>query len=141
MVAFSTAGANIFVLAIDFLICFSHRSHSSLCHGHAHFTSISQRPYSHICPSLCARQFEHQTSIYLHACVSHNHFLTQFTMSSLELIRQALVELVDDMNGENPDNVDSQAAATNICNMALADVKSQEAGNASSYMRICPAGV
>ncbi|KAF8935223.1 hypothetical protein BGZ52_000691 [Haplosporangium bisporale] len=48
-------------------------------------------------------------------------------MSSLELIRQALVELVDEMNGENPDNVDSQAAATNICNMALADVKSGEA--------------
>lgn len=59
-------------------------------------------------------------------------------MSSLELIRQALVELVDDMNGENPDNVDSQAAATNICNMVLADVKPEEAGNASSHMPTCP---
>ncbi|KAF9390467.1 hypothetical protein CPB97_009177 [Podila verticillata] len=55
-------------------------------------------------------------------------------MSSLELIRQALVELVDDMNGENPDNVDSQAVATNICNMALADVKSEEADMVTSML-------
>ncbi|KAG0357941.1 hypothetical protein BG005_002930 [Podila minutissima] len=55
-------------------------------------------------------------------------------MSSLELIRQALVELVDDMNGENPDNVDSQAAATNICNMALADVKPKEADMVTSLL-------
>ncbi|KAF9205543.1 hypothetical protein BGZ49_003877 [Haplosporangium sp. Z 27] len=45
-----------------------------------------------------------------------------------DLIRLTLVELVDDMNGENPDIVDSQAAATKICNMTLTDLKDDEIG-------------
>ncbi|KAF9401271.1 hypothetical protein BGX21_002182 [Mortierella sp. AD011] len=38
------------------------------------------------------------------------------------------------MNGENPDNVDSQAAATNICNMALTDLKDDEIDMAISLL-------
>ncbi|KAG0024840.1 hypothetical protein BGZ80_003699 [Entomortierella chlamydospora] len=54
--------------------------------------------------------------------------------SPLDLIRLTLVELIDEMNGENPDNVDSQAAATNICNMALTDLKDDEIDMAISLL-------
>ncbi|KAG0303333.1 hypothetical protein BGZ98_006787, partial [Dissophora globulifera] len=54
--------------------------------------------------------------------------------SPLDLIRLTLVELVDDMNGDNPDNVDSQAAATNICNMTLSDLKDDEMDMATSLL-------
>ncbi|KAF9986247.1 hypothetical protein BGZ75_002051 [Mortierella antarctica] len=54
--------------------------------------------------------------------------------SPLDLIRLSLVELVDDMNGDSPDNVDSQAAATNICNMALSDLKEDEMDMATSLL-------
>ncbi|KAF9116341.1 hypothetical protein BGX27_003334 [Mortierella sp. AM989] len=54
--------------------------------------------------------------------------------SPLDLIRLTLVELIDEMNGENPDNVDSQAAATNICNMTLTDLKGDEIDMATSLL-------
>ncbi|KAG0337583.1 hypothetical protein BG004_007587, partial [Podila humilis] len=54
--------------------------------------------------------------------------------SSLELIRQSLVELVEGMNGENPDGVDSQTAATNICNMTLSDTRPEEADMVTSLL-------
>ncbi|KAF9965129.1 hypothetical protein BGZ70_005357 [Mortierella alpina] len=54
--------------------------------------------------------------------------------SPLDLIRLSLVELADDMNGDNPDNVDSQAVATNICNMALSDLKEDEMDMATSLL-------
>ncbi|KAF9955057.1 hypothetical protein BGZ72_004086 [Mortierella alpina] len=54
--------------------------------------------------------------------------------SPLDLIRLSLVELADDMNGDNPDNVDSQAVATNICNMALSDLKDEEMDLATSLL-------
>ncbi|KAF9360792.1 hypothetical protein BGX26_007743 [Mortierella sp. AD094] len=54
--------------------------------------------------------------------------------SPLDLIRLTLVELIDEMNGENPDNVDSQAVATNICNMTLTDLKDDEIDMATSLL-------
>ncbi|KAG0369575.1 hypothetical protein BGZ54_009551 [Gamsiella multidivaricata] len=54
--------------------------------------------------------------------------------SPLDLIRLTLVELVDDMNGDNPDTVDSQAAATNICSMALSELKEEEIDMATSLL-------
>lgn len=48
--------------------------------------------------------------------------------SPLDLIRLTLVELIDEMNGANPDTVDSQAAATNIRKMVLSDLKEDELG-------------
>jgi hypothetical protein len=48
--------------------------------------------------------------------------------SPLDHIRLTLVELIDEMNDSNPDNVDSQAAATNICNIALSDLREDEFG-------------
>ncbi|CAO3567705.1 unnamed protein product [Mortierella alpina] len=54
--------------------------------------------------------------------------------SPLDLIRLSLVELADDMSGDNPDNVDSQAVATNICNMALSDLKEDEMDMATSLL-------
>ncbi|KAF9954135.1 hypothetical protein BGZ65_004221, partial [Modicella reniformis] len=54
--------------------------------------------------------------------------------SPLDLIRLTLVELIDDMNGFSPDNVDSQAAATNICNMVLTDLKEDETDMAMSLL-------
>ncbi|KAF9585083.1 hypothetical protein BGW38_003973, partial [Lunasporangiospora selenospora] len=54
--------------------------------------------------------------------------------SPLDLIRLTLVELIEDMNGDNPDNVDSQAAATNICNMALSDLKRDELGAKVTFL-------
>ncbi|KAG0050163.1 hypothetical protein BGZ83_005055 [Gryganskiella cystojenkinii] len=52
----------------------------------------------------------------------------------LDLIRLTLVELIDDMNGESNDHVDSQAAAINICNMALSDLKEDELDMAASLL-------
>ncbi|GJJ77035.1 DNA-dependent protein kinase catalytic subunit [Entomortierella parvispora] len=52
----------------------------------------------------------------------------------LDQIRLALVELIDEMNGDSPEHVDSQAAATNICNMALSDLKPDELDMASSLL-------
>ncbi|KAF9439193.1 hypothetical protein BGZ76_009365 [Entomortierella beljakovae] len=54
--------------------------------------------------------------------------------SPLDLIRLTLVELIDEMNGDNPDNVDSQAAATNICNMTLSNLKDDEIDMATSLL-------
>ncbi|KAG0254733.1 hypothetical protein BG011_005543 [Mortierella polycephala] len=54
--------------------------------------------------------------------------------SPLDLIRLTLVELIDDMNGDNPDGVDSQASATNICNMAMSDLKEEELDMAASLL-------
>ncbi|KAF9421804.1 hypothetical protein BGZ94_008743, partial [Podila epigama] len=51
--------------------------------------------------------------------------------ASLDLIRQALVELVD---GENADTVESQAAATNICTMALSDVQEKDRDMVASLL-------
>ncbi|KAF9934906.1 hypothetical protein FBU30_010173 [Linnemannia zychae] len=46
--------------------------------------------------------------------------------SPLDHIRLTLAELIDEMNDSNPDGVDSQAAATNICNIALSDLREDE---------------
>lgn len=54
----------------------------------------------------------------------------------LDQIRLALVELIDEMNGDSPEHVDSQAAATNICNMALSDLKPDELGKAKQENEI-----
>ncbi|KAI1315202.1 hypothetical protein EDD11_001140 [Mortierella claussenii] len=53
--------------------------------------------------------------------------------SQLDLIRLTLVELIDDMNGDNPDNVDSQAAASNICSMVM-ELKQDEMDMATSLL-------
>ncbi|KAF9360313.1 hypothetical protein BGX34_007846, partial [Mortierella sp. NVP85] len=54
--------------------------------------------------------------------------------SPLDLIRLTLVELIDEMNGTNPDTVDSQAAATNIRKMVLSDLKEDELDMATSLL-------
>ncbi|KAF9909938.1 hypothetical protein EC991_007741 [Linnemannia zychae] len=54
--------------------------------------------------------------------------------SPLDHIRLTLVELIDEMNDSNPDNVDSQAAATNICNIALSDLREDELDMATSLL-------
>ncbi|KAG0205959.1 hypothetical protein BGX33_007637 [Mortierella sp. NVP41] len=54
--------------------------------------------------------------------------------SPLDHIRLTLVELIDEMNDTNPDSVDSQAAATNICNIALSDLKEDELDMATSLL-------
>ncbi|KAF9155537.1 hypothetical protein BG015_009513 [Linnemannia schmuckeri] len=46
----------------------------------------------------------------------------------LDHIRLTLVELIDDINDPNIANIDSQAAATNICNIALSDLREDELG-------------
>ncbi|KAF9898377.1 hypothetical protein BX616_004114, partial [Lobosporangium transversale] len=53
--------------------------------------------------------------------------------SQLDLIRLSLVELLDEMNGENPDNVDSQVIATNICSMVM-ELKEDEIDMATSLL-------
>ncbi|KAF9184663.1 hypothetical protein BGZ51_003206 [Haplosporangium sp. Z 767] len=54
--------------------------------------------------------------------------------SPLDLIRLTLVELIDDMNGDSSDSVDSQASATNICNLAMSDLKEEELDMAASLL-------
>jgi hypothetical protein len=50
--------------------------------------------------------------------------------SPLDHIRLSLVELIDDVNDSNPDiKFDSQAAASNISNITLSDLREDELGN------------
>ena len=47
----------------------------------------------------------------------------------MDHLRLTLVELIDDINDLDIGNFDSQAAATNICNIALSDLREDELGN------------
>ena len=51
--------------------------------------------------------------------------------SPLDHLRLTLVELIDDINDPDIGNFDSQAAATNICNIAISDLRDDELGNPS----------
>lgn len=52
--------------------------------------------------------------------------------SPLDHIRLSLVELIEDVNEPNPDiKFDSQAAASNISNITLSDLREDELGNAA----------